>query len=1012
MQQKGLMHKNGGRFRRFAWGLLMVFIFLAPQVKAQDTQSYEEIMVFLMVQRVGGIDIPAIYFNQQIYLPIQDIFDFLKIKNSPSPTCDSISGFFIDPEALYVVDKIHNRIIYNKKTTELKPNDLFRTESCLYLRSNFFGEVFGLDCDFNFRSLSVILNTKIELPVIRDMRLEFMRSNIVKMKGEFVADTIIPRSHPFLKFGVADWAVTANQEIGGQSQSRFNLGLGGILAGGEAKVALQYSAGQPITEKYQQYLWRLVNNDRKVFRQISAGKIATQATSSLFNPVIGVQVSNAPTTYRRSFGTYTLTDYTEPDWAVELYVNNVLVDFKKADASGFFTFEVPLMYGTTNVLLRFYGTFGEERSKEQMINIPYNFLPAKEFQYTASACIVEDSTLSRYSRFNANYGLGKSMAIGAGVEYLSSVTSGPLMPFVNTSIRLGSNFLFSGEYTYGVRGKGILNYRNKKNLQVELNYTRYDPNQKAINFSFLEERKASLSFPVKAGGFTAFSRLSVTQNIMPTTQYMTADWLVSGVIFGVSTNLTTYAMLADIGHPYVYTNLSLGVRLPGRISFRPQGQFEYSSMRLILAKAEFEKQFMNRGYLNVSYEYNFKTVLQNIQFGFRYEFSGAQASFNFRRSNSVNTFSESASGSLLVDAKTKYVGLSSRTGIGKGGIVLMPFLDLNANGKYDRGETKVLGLKININGGRVVQSKRDSVIRIFDLEPYTSYLIELNHFSFDNIAWQMKLKNVSVMVDPNQLKLVEIPITVMGEGAGVVAMRTGGVETGKGRITVNFYTADGKFFAKTLSEPDGYFSYLGLPGGSYIVRIDPDQMAKLNWTATPERISFTLKVGEDGDVKDGLDFIIESNVKDPDPPEKVKDLPEKVKDSPKEESKPLDTLPIVQKTKEKPKPIVVKDTVLGNQVNKAETLTPPNTTTPVIPKDRKMIYVIQIAASKTYEDPTFYQNKFGLKEKVWYYEKDGWFKYVVGQYSTAKEANNKMSELIIKGFVTPANAADIKSGDK
>jgi hypothetical protein len=844
-------------FLRYALCLSLFVLLAAPKAAAQD--EMEEIMVFLMVQRVGGIDIPAVYMKDLVYLPVQDIFDFLKIKNTPSPAYDSIAGFFINPEAKYVVDKLHNRIVYNKKVWDLKPDAMVRTETSLYLRSDYFGEVFGLECAFNFRAQSVTLNTKIELPVIRDMRLEFMRTNIVKMKGEVIADTTFPASHPLFKFGMADWAVTANQEIGGQSQSRFNLGLGGIVVGGEAKVLLQYSAGQPFVEKYQQYMWRLVNNDRKIFRQISAGKIASQSTSSLFNPVLGVQVTNAPTTYRRSFGSYTLTDYTEPDWAVELYVNNVLVDYKKADASGFFTFEVPLMYGTTNVLLRFYGTFGEERSKEQIITIPYNFLPAKEFQYTASAGVVQDSTHSLFSRFSANYGLGKSMAVGGGVEYLSSVTSGAFMPFVNTSIRLGSNILFSGDYTYGVKAKGILNYRTKKNFQVEMNYTRYDQNQTAINFNYLEERKISVSFPFKAKGFSVYSRFSGSQNIMPNNEYFTLDWLVSGVLFGVSTNLTTYAMIADLSNPYIYSNLSLGVRLPAKMTFRPQAQFEYSSMKFMLVKGELEKQFMRRGYMNVSYEYNFRTSLQNIQFGFRYEFGGAQTSFNFRKSNAINTFSETASGSLMVDPKTKYLGTSSRTSVGKGGIIMMPFLDLNGNNKYDKGETKILGLKISINGGRVEQSKRDSVIRIFDLEPYMSYLIELNSFSFDNIAWQMRLKNVRVVVDPNQFKLVEIPITIMGEGAGVVTLRGAAGDKGQGRITVNFYTKDGKFFGKTLTEPDGYFSFLGLPAGSYIARIDPEQMKKLNMTATPDGIPFTLKPGPDGDVKDGLDFIIRLN---------------------------------------------------------------------------------------------------------------------------------------------------------
>ncbi len=108
-----------------------------------------------------------------------------------------------------------------------------------------------------------------------------------------------------------------------------------------------------------------------------AGKIHTGAISSIYNPVVGVQLTNTPTTYRRSFGTYNLSDRTDPGWIVELYVNNVLVDYVKADASGFFTFEVPLVYGNSIVKLKFYGPWGEERTREQNINIPYNFLPAK-----------------------------------------------------------------------------------------------------------------------------------------------------------------------------------------------------------------------------------------------------------------------------------------------------------------------------------------------------------------------------------------------------------------------------------------------------------------------------------------------------------------------------------------------------------------------------------------------------------------------------------------------------------
>ena len=61
-----------------------------------------------------------------------------------------------------------------------------------------------------------------------------------------------------------------------------------------------------------------------LLRQVMAGKINSNSISTIYNPVVGVQLTNTPTTYRRSFGSYTLSDRTEPGWIVELYVNNVL----------------------------------------------------------------------------------------------------------------------------------------------------------------------------------------------------------------------------------------------------------------------------------------------------------------------------------------------------------------------------------------------------------------------------------------------------------------------------------------------------------------------------------------------------------------------------------------------------------------------------------------------------------------------------------------------------------------
>ena len=880
---------------------LLGALWVSGQAPAQNETEYDEIAVFFNVPKVGGTDIPTLIRGETLYLSVTDVFDFLKIKNTATPGFDSISGFFINQQSAYFIDRLKNQIVYQQKEFNIQAGDMIRTETNLYLKSSYFGEIFGLQCAFNFRSLSVTLNTKIELPVIREMRQEQMRRNINQLKGEIKADTTIQRTNPMFHFGVADWSAISSQRLEGRIDTRLSLTLGSVIAGGEMNMTLNYNNNTPFQEKQQYYLWRYVNNDRQALRQVLAGKIATGATSSLYSPVVGVQFTNTPTTFRRSFGTYTLSDFTEPGWLVELYVNNVLVDYVKSDASGFFSFDVPLVYGNTEVKLQYYGPWGEEHSKEQNISIPFNFLPVGEFEYKASAGFVEDGDNSIFSRTALNYGLSRRITVGGGLEYLSSISQGTVMPFLSTSFRFASSLLVSGEYTYGVRVKGILNYRMPSNLQFELNYTNYKKGQQAINYNYLEERKVALSMPIRGKNFAAFSRLTLNQIVMPQIKYTTAELLLSGALLGINTNFTTYSLFSDLGQTYTYSNLSLSFKLPGRVILTPQAQFDYNNEKFISAKCGMEKRLFKNGFMNLSYERNFKSDFSNIELGFRYDLPFAQTGFSARRGNGSTTLVQSASGSLMMDAKTDYVGASSRVSAGKGGLVLLPYLDLNCNGQREPGEPKAYGLNVHLNGGRIETSEKDTSIRVFDLEAYTNYLVTLDGTNFDNIAWQMQVKTIRVSINPNLFKVVEIPVAVVGEAAGTIYLEEGGRLKGQGRVIVNFYRKDSSLaasqpcfvtltkegsvsnsstqgilpharmtntptampdlplVARTLSESDGYFSYMGLAPGEYEARIDTAQLNKLNWTVSPASINFTITAGIDGDVADGLEFVLRPN---------------------------------------------------------------------------------------------------------------------------------------------------------
>jgi len=881
----------------FSIVLLCLLCIIPAKLKAQATESdYEEISVYLAVQGIGGYEIGAIYKNDQIYLPLVDVFQALKINQRVSEFNDTISGFFLDENNRYLISKPGHTIFIDGKLIQLTENELMNTETTsLALRLDQYGKIFGLDCKFSFSSLTVDLTTKLELPVIKELRLEQMRKNISRLKGEISVDTTYQRKYHLFRGGMADWAVYSTQITGGTSETRAMLGLGAEFLGGETNIELNYSTRNNFDKRQQQYHWRWANNDTKVVKQIIVGKINSRSVSSIYSPLIGTVITNTPTTFRRSFGSYTMTDYTEPGWTVELYINNVVVDYTTADAKGFFKFDIPLVYGSSNVILKFYGPWGEERQKEQTINVPYTFLPKGEMQYTVAGAMVQDSSHSVFTRGETNFGITRHLTLGGGFEYLSSISSSPSIPFVTGSAQVLNNFLFNGEYAYGVRTKGLFSYNLPSGFAFDIDYTKYVKEQKAITFNYLEERKARLSIPISINKFKAYTRFAYIQNILKETNYTTAEATVSTYIKGVSANFTGNANWIKDHEAYIYGNLALGFRFFNTLSFRPQIQYDFSNKDLIFTKVELENYFTPKCNLSLVWENNVRNNLNTVELTFRYDLSFMQTSVNTRISKNYVMTGQSARGSFAFGSGNGRIIADTRTKVGSAGLTVIPFLDINNNNHRDDGEPVTSGMDIRINGGRILTDSKDSIIRILDLEPFASYMIEFNDTRFENIAWQIKNKIVSILMDPNQFKLLEVPIKVMGEINGTVFMKTTTGTKTQGRIQINIFDENKNFVAKTLSESDGYYTYLGLAPGKYFAQIDSLQLMRLKSVARPERYDFEIQPTVNGDIIDNIEFVLS----------KIAAKSQEVTEPIKEEIKPviIEEIPVAVKETEKIEPV-------------------------------------------------------------------------------------------------------------
>src|ERR1700727_2861283 len=110
---------------------LLLLLFVCQRSMAigepAPTPAYEEILILMNVQGVGGVQIPAAIRNDMAYLAVSEVLDYLKIKNTASMGMDSITGFFVLQQAAFVIDPVHNQIIYQGKKFELAPNAIIRT---------------------------------------------------------------------------------------------------------------------------------------------------------------------------------------------------------------------------------------------------------------------------------------------------------------------------------------------------------------------------------------------------------------------------------------------------------------------------------------------------------------------------------------------------------------------------------------------------------------------------------------------------------------------------------------------------------------------------------------------------------------------------------------------------------------------------------------------------------------------------------------------------------------------
>lgn len=823
---------------------------------AQDTTRVhgEEIDITVTVQQHGSTTLPSVLVDNDVYLPVFDLFQFLRIRTLVSVSGDTLTGFFLSESVPYTIDFSEGRVQLDGRTFALERGDYIKTEMAVFLRRSAFARIFGLECSFDFRALLVDVRSRLELPLVRELQRERIRKSARRIGGVRSSDRQLRAGHTLFRPGVLDWGLSSRSATQRRTDWTAALAGGVGLFGGDAEIngVLRSDETPGIRNLFWQ--WRHVDNTHPLLRQFTVGRFGAVDAAGRPSTMTGFSLSNTPTTLRRAFGTYIVDGNTGAEWTVELYQNKMILDVAKADANGYYRFEVPLSYGTTTITLKFFGPWGEERTEERAINIPFTFLPQGEVEYTITGGLLDAERDTYAGTARVNIGTGRYLTFGAGTDYHIAHSETRFTPSFGASFRPVSEVLFRADYAHDLHTTALLSWTLPGRSALSIDWTHHAGNGRTGTGQSGELRRFMISTPVSSPLLQGNIRALFRQELTAGRTTYGAEAGLSGSVLGVRSNLAVLGDHLESSTRGISATLALAFELPYAVTLRPQVDMDIARGAVTAVRSGVERALGGAGWITASAGKDIRGNSWSGQLSLRYELPFAQTAFSVLREGARSTATTSARGSVAVDADHADAVADARSWLRRGGITVEAYLDVDGDGIRDANERSLRGIHVQSDGGRIQHAGADSLTRIVDLEAYRSYRIEVSPITFENVSWQIKDLSYDVDVLPNQFVTLAVPVFVAGEVSGRIIPDSTLQRRSLGGYTVRFLDSTGIEAARVLTEKDGSYYFLGLAPGTYTVELDPSQLERLHLRGTSA--SFVVAVSEDGAIVEHADVTL------------------------------------------------------------------------------------------------------------------------------------------------------------
>jgi hypothetical protein len=815
----------------------------------------EEAPLQISADKIGTLDITSYIGGQILYIPIGELFSRLRIDYNYPENNYIMKGFFVDENTRYNINILENYATINERKITFTREDFYVTETEIYLNSDLYDKIFWIKLDLNKKELKAYLSSKVKLPIVTEIEMNILRSNREQNQQDSIkADYYAGRNRKLLGLGAMDWGLNYSHTSPDNEDYNYNLSLGSEILGGDLNAFITGNRNNVFDNA--NWRWRFVD-DKKYFKQAILGNL--NLNSGLLFNAQGFQITNSPPIARRTIGKYKIFDRINPYWDVELYINNEFIAYTKANSNGYFEFNVPLLYGSNYITLKYYGASGEIRNEERVIQVPFNFIPEGTLEYNISGGTLKYGDHNAFSESSLFWGATSFLTLGSGLTYLNAPGINKYYPFVNASVRVMDNIILSGNYFPDLKDIVSVSLLLPSQIFTSFSFIKHKSNSFFNPLNFTEERNLSAFVPLSFKNFSTSFRISASNVISDNYKFI---FLNTGLFVNYKRfqgSIMTNATWSDYSGKYVdagsKSSVSLSYRLLSDLLVRQQTDIDHFSGKVTNAGIYLDKSIFKTGWLSF---FVFRDFVNKSYYGgltFRFDFPFTRYSAGYSAANTGWNFQQSLFGSVGFDQfKQKFV-TDNQNMVSRGGLTLVPFIDLNNNDIMDDNEHYLkTEFSTKLNAGKLIRSSDKNDLWYVDLDPYNTYRLEVIPVSFDNPMYRPKYKTYAVTVDPNGFKFIPVPVFISGIISGNVKLNTEKGMKGIPSMKIILESIDGKQKFEKFTFSDGEYIFDNVPPGNYKLYPDPQELNKRSITSEPEYQLIEVKQLEEGDIIDGIDI--------------------------------------------------------------------------------------------------------------------------------------------------------------